>query len=208
MDLAKKLGVHGRDDHAARRRNSTSSTRCSVTAAAVSASPIRRSPRCRPAPSSKPPPTWPRRSIKVKPEVMIPLVGFKQGARPPGRDRPPRRQGSHGREEGEVQLPGRHHDRSPARRADRRRDRRDAPSSSASAPTTSPRPRSASAATTWATSSLPYTENEIFKKNPFATLDTDRRRPAHGDRRRQGPQAPARTSSSASAANTAAIRTP
>ena len=62
-----------------------------------------------------------------------------QGARGPGaqgaRDGGAgvRRAGSGGR------LPGRHHDRDPARRADRRRDRRASPSSSASAPTTSPR---------------------------------------------------------------------
>ena len=38
----------------------------------------RRSPRCRPAPSSKPPPTSQKKGIKVKPEIMIPLVGFKK----------------------------------------------------------------------------------------------------------------------------------
>ncbi|MEJ7703296.1 MAG: hypothetical protein WKF47_06400 [Geodermatophilaceae bacterium] len=53
---------HQRPKHrAARAQTCTSSTRCSATAVAASASPIRRSPRCRPAPSSKPPPMSRRR---------------------------------------------------------------------------------------------------------------------------------------------------
>ena len=66
-----------------------------------------------------------KEGIKVKPEVMIPLVGFKteldlqveivhrvaaEVMKETGK---------------EVQVPGRHDDRSAARRADRRRDRRD-----------------------------------------------------------------------------------
>ncbi len=43
-------------------KSCTSSTPCSATAAAVSASLIPRSPRCRPAPSSKPPCRWRRRA--------------------------------------------------------------------------------------------------------------------------------------------------
>ena len=38
----------------------------------------RKSPRCRPARSSRPRPKCRREGIKVKPEVMIPLVGFKK----------------------------------------------------------------------------------------------------------------------------------
>ena len=70
---------------ACRRRRSTSasssctsSTRCSASAAAASASPIPRSPRCRRARSSKPRPMCRRKGIKVEPEIMIPLVGFKK----------------------------------------------------------------------------------------------------------------------------------
>ena len=66
-----------------------------------------------------------KEGIKVEPEIMIPLVGFKKeldlqvevvhqvAAR------------GAGREEGQGQVPGRHDDRDPARRADRRRDRAD-----------------------------------------------------------------------------------
>ncbi len=57
-------------------RRCTSSTRCSASAAAGWASSIRRSPRCRPGPSSRRPATCRRQGIKVEPEIMIPLVGF------------------------------------------------------------------------------------------------------------------------------------
>ncbi len=53
---------------------------------------------------------------------------------------------------------------------------------------------------------MPYIENEIFTKNPFASLDQTRRRPAHADRGRERADAPGRRSSSGFAANTAAIR--
>ena len=115
----------------------TSSTRCSAIAACGSASPIPRSTRCRPAPSSRPWPRSRRRHGKtVIPEIMIPLVATRKeldlmkavidqvaaevsqlsGAK--------------------LRVSGRHHDRAAARRLARRRDRRDRPSSSASAPTT------------------------------------------------------------------------
>ena len=51
-----------------------------------------------------------------------------------------------------------------------------------------------------------YQELEIVKKNPFATIDASGRRPARRDRGEEGPRRPARTSSSASAASTAATR--
>ena len=64
-----------------------------------------------------------KEGIKVQPEIMIPLVGFKKEldlqvevvhqAAPRGA----------GRAEGEAELHGRHDDRDAARRADRRRDR-------------------------------------------------------------------------------------
>ena len=53
-----------------------------------------------------------------------------------------------------------------------------------------------------------YAELEIVKKNPFATIDQIGRRPAHEDRGRKGQRERVRTSSSAFAANTAAIRIP
>ena len=51
-----------------------------------------------------------------------------------------------------------------------------------------------------------YQELEIVKKNPFATIDADRRRPARRDRGDEGPRRRGRTSSSGSAASTAATR--
>ena len=132
-----------RRSSACRRRRSTSasssctsSTRCSASAAAASASAIPKSRRCRRARCSRRRRMVQKEGIKVRPEVMIPLVGFKKeldlqievvhrAAREVA-----------GREEGQAQLPGRHDDRDPARRADRRRNRRSRPSSSASAPTT------------------------------------------------------------------------
>ncbi len=93
-----------------------------------------------------------KKKIKVKPEVMIPLVGFKKELDLQAEI--VHRVAKEVMAEKKVKFDyhGRHHDRSPARRAHRRRDRARPPSSSASAPTTSPRPRSASAATTWAPS--------------------------------------------------------
>jgi len=49
----------------------------------------------------------------------------QEGTRPPGRSRPSRRPGSHGRAKGEAQPPGRHDDRSAARRPHGGRDRAD-----------------------------------------------------------------------------------
>ena len=56
----------------------TSSTRCSASAAAVSASAIPRSRRCRRARCSRPRRIVQKEGIKVRPEIMIPLVGFKK----------------------------------------------------------------------------------------------------------------------------------
>ena len=52
-----------------------SSTRCSAIAAAVSASRIPRSPKCRRARSLKPSCQVAKKGKKVIPEVMIPLIG-------------------------------------------------------------------------------------------------------------------------------------
>ena len=92
-DASRPAGA-GRADSACRSsacarasRRCTSSTRCSASAAAGSASSTPRSPRCRRAPSSRPPATVRRDGIAVHPEVMIPLVGAREGARAAGRDR-------------------------------------------------------------------------------------------------------------------------
>ena len=65
-----------------------------------------------------------KKGVKVIPEVMIPLIGGVKELREPEGDRRARRRGSsrQGRHEG-PEVPGRHHDRDPARRADRRRGR-------------------------------------------------------------------------------------
>ena len=60
----------------------TSSIRCSASAAAGSPSPIRKSPRCRRAPSSRPRSKWSARPASpVAPEIMVPLIASKSRAR-------------------------------------------------------------------------------------------------------------------------------
>jgi pyruvate, orthophosphate dikinase len=182
----------------------TSSTRCSATAAAASASPIRRSPRCRPAPSSRPPPTS-QEGIKVKPEVMIPLVGFKK--------------------ELDLQVEIVHRVAKEVMAEKKVKfdylvgTMIEVPRGALTADEIAETAEFFSFGTNDLTQTalgisrddmgsflMPYTENEIFKKNPFATST----RPASASSwRSPWPRAaaPAPTSSSASAANTAAIRT-
>ena len=64
-----------------------------------------------------------KKGIKVKPEIMIPLVGFPQGIAIADRSRQPRGRGSRQGKEDQVQLSGRHHDRNSARRAGGGRNR-------------------------------------------------------------------------------------
>jgi pyruvate, orthophosphate dikinase len=184
-------------------RNCTSSIRCSGSAAAAWASSIPKSPRCRPARCSKPPPKCRKKGIKVKPEIMIPLVGFKKEL------------------DLQVELVHRVAKEVMAEKkvklnylvgtmievprgaltadeiaADRRvlqlRHQR-------------PHPDRLGMSRDDSGSFLPpYQELEIVKKNPFAP-STNRRGPADEDRRERA-AAPGPTSSSASAANTAATR--
>ena len=84
-----------------------------------------------------------------------------------------------------LRRPDRHDDRAAAGRADRAPDRRGRPSSSPSAPTTSPRPRGASPATTSRPSFFAaYLDKGVFTVSPFETLDRDGvgRAGAHGRR--------------------------
>ncbi len=146
---------------------------------------------------------------KVMPEIMIPLVGDRDGAR---RTRPTivaarRRARSSRRPGAKVDLPGRHDDRDPARRADRRRDRRGGrvlllrhqrpdPDDLRLLPR---RRRHASC--------RPTSSRSILPDDPFQALDQRRRRPARARSAiEQGPRHAARTSRSASAASTAATR--
>ena len=131
----------------------------------------RKSPRCRRAPSSKPPRWCRRKASRCKPEIMIPLVGFKKelDLQIEVVHASPRR--SWPKKKVKLELSGRHHDRNPARRADRRRDRRDGrvlqlrhQRPHANRARHEPRRHAARF--------LPhYAELEIVKKNPFATID-------------------------------------
>ncbi len=117
-------------------RSCTSSTRCSASAAAGWASSIRRSPRCRPGPSSRRPATCRRQGIEVEPEVMIPLVGFLTELKAQAKIVRDTAEKVFAEKGVKVDVPGRHDDRAAARLRARptRSPRR--PSSSASAPTT------------------------------------------------------------------------
>ena len=83
VDIARLESTRARTGRSSRRSrrccsassSSTSSTRCSVIAASGSGSPIRKSPRCRRARSSRPPASSSKEGVKVVPEIMIPLVG-------------------------------------------------------------------------------------------------------------------------------------
>ena len=71
-----RAGARGEDAGCLRASSSsTSSTPCSAIAASDSASPTRRSPRCRRARSSRPRAACNKEGVKVVPEIMIPLVG-------------------------------------------------------------------------------------------------------------------------------------
>ena len=97
-----------------------SPTRCSATAAAASASPIPRSPRCRSRAIIE-------AAVEVQeeghqaslPEIMIPLVGTRRGARRSSSDhgRQGRRGGHRPSSGAQDRVPGRHDDRAAARRA-------------------------------------------------------------------------------------------
>ena len=118
-----------------------------------------------------------------------PARRLQEGTRPPGRNRPSRRRRSHGREEGQVRLPGRHHDRSPARRPHRRRDRADRRVLQLRHQRPHPdrarhQPRRHGHLPRCPT---PRTKSSRRTRSPPSI---HRRRPAHGDRRRQRPQHP------------------
>ena len=99
-----------------------------------------------------------------------------------------------------------HDDRAAARGRHGGRDRASAPTSSRSGRTTSRRPRSASAATTSASSSGMYEERKLVPANPFVTVD----RPGVGRLMqiavRGGPRGQPATCTWGSAASTAATR--
>ncbi len=78
-----------------------------------------------------------KKGMKVIPEVMIPLIGGVKELENQKKIvvRGGRRSARQGRHEG-PEVPGRHHDRDSARRADGRRGGQGSRSSSASAPTT------------------------------------------------------------------------
>ena len=188
-------------------RSCTSPTRCSATAAAASASPIPRSTRCRPAPSSRRPARSPPSGKAAPiPEIMIPLVATGEELKflRALTDRTAKQVFAEKR--ARARLPGRHHDRAAARRPARRRDRRGRrvlllrhQRPDPDHLRHQPRRRRPLPAT-------PIVEKGIFETDPFVTPRPGRRRRADPDRRRARPRGPAATSSSASAASTAATR--
>ena len=96
-EVAEAHGHRSRRSSAPRVASCTSSTRCSASAAAASPSPIRRSPRCRRARSSRRRSRLARRpASRCVPEIMVPLVADAGGARP--RQGAHRRHGGSGRE--------------------------------------------------------------------------------------------------------------
>ena len=144
-------------------------------------------PRCRRAPSSRPPSKPRRRAARrSSPEIMIPLVVLRGRARPrQGAHRPRWRSEVIAEKAGELDLHGRHHDRAAARRAARRRDRRDAPSSS----------RFGTNDLTQTTLGISPRRRRPFlgdlhrprassRRDPFVTLDQRRRRRADAHRGR------------------------
>ena len=90
----------------------------------------------------------------------------------PGDDRP-HRGGRVRRERAEHRLSGRHDDRAAPRRACAPATSRPRRNSSASAPTISPRPLWASAATTPASFLGAYVEQGIFARDPFVSIDVE-----------------------------------
>ncbi len=188
-------------------KSCTNSIPCWAIAAAAWASPIPRSRKCRPARSSRPRCRWPRRSIKVIPEVMIPLVGSAKELE--NQKEIVVRVANEVLEKAGMKRPalyGGHHDRDPARRRHRRSDRATRPNSSASAPTISRRPPWVFPATTIRSSRSEYENLKIFKADPFAIDRSGGRGQDDRDGHQARPRPPARISKSASAASTAAIR--
>ena len=162
------------DGHAAgsASSSSTSSTRCSAIAASASASPIRKSPRCRRAPSSRRRAGSNKEGTKVVPEIMIPLVGHGEGAARSEGDRRSRRRRDDEGAGRQDQVSRRHDDRSAARRADRRQDRRDAQFFSFGTNDLTQLTFGFSRDDVGKFLKI-YLEKKILEKDPFASIDTE-----------------------------------
>ena len=175
----------------ARRTNCTSSTRCSAIAAAASASPIPEITEMQARAIFEAAADVQKKGIKVKPEVMIPLVGFKK--------------------ELDLQVEIVHR---VAKEVQAEKKVKisylvgtmiEVPRGAITADEIAHTAEFFSFGTNDLTqttlgmsrddsgSFLPhYQELEIVKNNPFATIDQTRRRPAHADRHRARPQDPPR----------------
>ena len=144
----------------------TSPTRCSACAACGSGWSCPGCSPCRCARSSRPPRQRKRDGGDPRVEIMVPLVGsvmelhlVRDETDSVVAEAP---------EGVELRRPDRHDDRAAAGRAHRAADRRGRPSSSPSAPTTSPRRRGASPATTSRPRSSPaYLDKGVFTVSPF-----------------------------------------
>ena len=129
-----------------------------------------------------------KKGIPVKPEVMIPLVGHveelkRQKAIVLEAAAGGARQGRLGR-----RLPDRHHDRGPARRGDRRRDREGGRVLLVRHQRPHPDGLRPLAATTPASSCSTTRSTGCIEKDPFVTLDAAGVGLAGRDRRQEGPQ--------------------
>ena len=113
------------------------------------------------------------KGVHAKPEVMIPLTGHVNELKQiqPRLDRD--RQGSHGREESQIRLQIRHHDRNPARRCYRRRNRQVAEFFSFGTNDLTQMTFGYSRDDAERNFLVKYVEDGILPKNPFQTIDRD-----------------------------------
>ena len=111
-----------------------------------------------------------KKRIKVKPEIMIPLVGFKKEFDLQAEIVHRVAKEVMSEKKVKIRISGRHHDRSSARRAHGGRNRKSAEFFSFGTNDLTQMALGISR-DDMGNFLMPYVENDIFKKNPFATLD-------------------------------------
>ncbi len=196
------------DQRAQGRAICTSSTRCSASAAAASASSIPEITEMQARAIIEAACEVKKKGIEVHPEIMIPLVGtvneLDDQARRSSADVA---DAGHGRAGRQGRLHGRHDDRDPARRAHRRRDRRGGRVLQLRHQRPDADDVRLSAATTPASSCRSTSSRRSATATRSQTLDQDGVGQLMQIGVEQGPRRRGRRSSSASAASTAASRT-
>ena len=156
---------------------------------------IRKSTTCRRAPCSRPRATWPKQGAAPDPGNHDPVRDRAQRTGDAARARRRHRRGSVRQARAQDRLSRRHDDRTAARGAAWPARSPRAPTSSPSAPTISRRRRSASRATTPASSSEPMSRRACSRRDPFVSIDADgvgelvKHRRRTRPRRAQGAQA-------------------